>query len=244
MSKFHVGDRVRVHLPSETAWDGKTGVVEDLYPAIHDTNYYDVVLDESGVHAGFTEAELRPADIFAQEKENDFAVYDTYTPEGVLQGSTQGVPSGEEAETRRVEGLDRVSELSGERPGLPGLSPQGPGDKDNDDLSSVLGDVGVAQDSAGNRVVRGAVRELPQEGTRGSATSGFHPVTRPAHYNRFPVEVINITEQLDFNRGNAVKYLARAGFKEGVDELEDLSKAAWYVNRAIEKLTKERESNG
>lgn len=68
-------------------------------------------------------------------------------------------------------------------------------------------------------------------------------VNHPPHYNRFPVEVINITEQLDFNRGNAVKYLARAGFKEGVDEMEDLSKAAWYVNRAIEKLRKERESN-
>lgn len=68
-------------------------------------------------------------------------------------------------------------------------------------------------------------------------------VNHPPHYNRFPVEVINITEQLDFNRGNAVKYLARAGFKEGVDELEDLSKAAWYVNRAIEKLKKERESD-
>lgn len=65
-------------------------------------------------------------------------------------------------------------------------------------------------------------------------------VNHPPHYNRFPVEVINITEQLDFNKGNAVKYLARAGYKDGVDELEDLSKAAWYVNRAIEKLKKER----
>jgi hypothetical protein len=65
-------------------------------------------------------------------------------------------------------------------------------------------------------------------------------VNHPAHYTRFPVEVINFTEQLDFNRGNAVKYIARAGFKEGVDELEDLSKAAWYINRAIEKLKSER----
>lgn len=68
-------------------------------------------------------------------------------------------------------------------------------------------------------------------------------VNHPPHYNRFPVEVINITEQLDFNRGNAVKYLARAGYKAGVDELEDLSKAAWYVARAIEKLKRERESD-
>jgi predicted DNA-binding protein len=67
-------------------------------------------------------------------------------------------------------------------------------------------------------------------------------VNHPPHYNRFPVEVIEITEQLDFNKGNAVKYILRAGHKAGVDELEDLSKAAWYVNRAIEKLKKERES--
>ena len=65
-------------------------------------------------------------------------------------------------------------------------------------------------------------------------------VTNPAHYRRFPVEVIEITEQLDFNKGNAVKYLCRAGYKDGVDEMEDLSKALWYVNRAIEKLSKER----
>jgi hypothetical protein len=65
-------------------------------------------------------------------------------------------------------------------------------------------------------------------------------VTNPAHYRRFPVEVIEITEQLDFNKGNAVKYLCRAGYKDGVDEMEDLSKALWYVNRAIEKLNKER----
>jgi hypothetical protein len=74
-----------------------------------------------------------------------------------------------------------------------------------------------------------------------AVTEAIDSVNHPAHYTRFPVEVIEITEQLDFNRGNAVKYIARAGFKEGVDELEDLSKAAWYINRAIEKLKKERE---
>lgn len=58
----------------------------------------------------------------------------------------------------------------------------------------------------------------------------------PAHYRRFPVEVIEITEHLDFLRGNAVKYLCRAGFKEGADEITDLMKARWYVDRAIQKL--------
>lgn len=65
-------------------------------------------------------------------------------------------------------------------------------------------------------------------------------VNHPSHYKTGGVEVIDLTEQLDFNRGNAVKYLTRAGKKAGVDELEDLLKAQWYVNRAVAKLEKER----
>lgn len=63
-------------------------------------------------------------------------------------------------------------------------------------------------------------------------------INHPPHYTKFPVEVIEITECLDFCRGNAVKYLCRAGLKG--DELEDLKKAQWYVNRAILKLERER----
>lgn len=60
-------------------------------------------------------------------------------------------------------------------------------------------------------------------------------VNHPSHY-KFAngVEVIDLTEQLDFLRGNAVKYLARAGRKG--DEMEDLLKAQFYVDRAITKL--------
>ena len=47
-------------------------------------------------------------------------------------------------------------------------------------------------------------------------------------------EVIDITEQLNFNRGNAVKYILRAGFKD--DEMEDLRKAQFYINREIKRL--------
>lgn len=63
-------------------------------------------------------------------------------------------------------------------------------------------------------------------------------INHPPHYTRFPVEVIEIAENLDFCRGNAVKYLCRAGLKG--DELEDLLKAQWYVARAIDKLERER----
>ena len=64
-------------------------------------------------------------------------------------------------------------------------------------------------------------------------------VNHPSHYTQYPVEVIEITRHLDFDRGNAVKYLARAGFKGGPEEeLEDLKKAAWYVQDAIAQVEK------
>lgn len=61
-------------------------------------------------------------------------------------------------------------------------------------------------------------------------------VDHPRHYNSHPsgVECITITEHFNFNIGNAVKYLWRAGLKG--EELEDLEKAAWYVSREIERL--------
>jgi len=39
-----------------------------------------------------------------------------------------------------------------------------------------------------------------------------------------------------FNRGNAIKYLWRAGSKDPAAELEDLRKARWYVDREIDRL--------
>ena len=65
------------------------------------------------------------------------------------------------------------------------------------------------------------------------------PVDHPAHYTDHPsgVECITVTEHMNFNVGNAVKYLWRAGRKG--DALTDLRKAAWYVNREIERLTRE-----
>lgn len=58
----------------------------------------------------------------------------------------------------------------------------------------------------------------------------------PAHYKRFPVEVIQITEHLDFCLGNVVKYVCRAGHKPGADVLTDLRKARWYLDREIGRL--------
>jgi hypothetical protein len=64
---------------------------------------------------------------------------------------------------------------------------------------------------------------------------------RPRHYRSSPsgVECIDVVEHMTFNIGNAVKYLWRNGLKSGAPRVEDLKKAAWYINREIEKLTKE-----
>ncbi len=64
------------------------------------------------------------------------------------------------------------------------------------------------------------------------------PVDHPQHYTSSPsgVECIDVVEHLTFNRGNAIKYLWRAGSKG--DEIEDLKKARWYVDREITRLTR------
>ena len=63
------------------------------------------------------------------------------------------------------------------------------------------------------------------------------PVNHPAHYKAYSgFEVIDLTEQMNFNRGNAVKYIARAGLKSKETEVQDLQKAAWYIKREIERL--------
>ena len=67
------------------------------------------------------------------------------------------------------------------------------------------------------------------------------PVNHPSHYNQYDgIEVIQLTEQMNFNRGNAVKYICRAGFKAPEKELEDLHKARWYLDREIHRITEAR----
>lgn len=85
-------------------------------------------------------------------------------------------------------------------------------------------------------------------------------VNHPPHYNAHPsgIECITITEHMNFNIGNAIKYLWRAGLKTpdvrpavqsvssgqtitfyngSTKHVEDLKKAVWYINREIERLS-------
>ena len=62
------------------------------------------------------------------------------------------------------------------------------------------------------------------------------PVNHPKHYTEHPsgVECIEITEHMNFCVGNAIKYLWRAGLKG--EQVEDLRKARWYIDREIARL--------
>jgi len=73
-------------------------------------------------------------------------------------------------------------------------------------------------------------------------TEEFNEVSRPAHYTSSKVEVIDAIEAwgLGYHLGNVVKYVARAGKKNPTKDIQDLEKAAWYLNRRIEKLKEER----
>ena len=72
------------------------------------------------------------------------------------------------------------------------------------------------------------------------ADKGTQPdnVNHPAHYTFGNIEVIDFIEdkKLGFHLGNAVKYISRAGRKDPARTIEDLRKAAWYLNRQIERL--------
>jgi len=65
-------------------------------------------------------------------------------------------------------------------------------------------------------------------------------INHPKHYGGEdnPYEAIKVIEawELDFCLGNVVKYISRAGKKGEWKHKEDLEKAAWYLNRAINKL--------
>jgi hypothetical protein len=60
-------------------------------------------------------------------------------------------------------------------------------------------------------------------------------VDHPSHYNQ-GIETIEYIESwsMNFNTGNVIKYVTRAGYKN--DQLEDLKKAMWYLQREIDRI--------
>lgn len=63
-------------------------------------------------------------------------------------------------------------------------------------------------------------------------------VNNPKHYTQHPsgIECIEITRHMNFNLGNALKYIWRADLKN--DAIEDLKKSIWYLQDEIERREK------
>ncbi len=61
-------------------------------------------------------------------------------------------------------------------------------------------------------------------------------VNHPSHYIDGGIETIDFIEakELGFHLGNAVKYITHAGKKDSDRFIQDLEKARWYLDRAIQ----------
>lgn len=61
-------------------------------------------------------------------------------------------------------------------------------------------------------------------------------INKPAHYTQSTIQPIDVIEDwdLNFHLGNTIKYICRHRNKG--KPIEDLEKAAWYLNREIERL--------
>ncbi len=85
------------------------------------------------------------------------------------------------------------------------------------------------------------IKYIPAEGQAftGIVSVTEEAVNHPAHYGGdTPYEAIKVIEawELGFCLGNTVKYISRAGKKDPAAEVQDLEKAAWYLERRIKQL--------
>lgn len=63
-------------------------------------------------------------------------------------------------------------------------------------------------------------------------------INHPEHYHPGIHEAINVIEawKLNFNLGNVLKYISRAGHKDTSEICTDLEKAKWYLSREIHRI--------
>jgi hypothetical protein len=65
-------------------------------------------------------------------------------------------------------------------------------------------------------------------------------IIKPSYYNKTSMSVSDIVDEyeLNFNKGNIIKYVLRSGKKSKDTEVQDLEKAKRYIEIEIERLTK------
>lgn len=67
----------------------------------------------------------------------------------------------------------------------------------------------------------------------------------PSYYNKASMSVIDIIDEyeLNFNKGNIIKYILRSGKKSKDTEIQDLQKAIRYCQMEIECIQKRELNN-
>ena len=102
-----------------------------------------------------------------------------------------------------------------------------------------------AKDVPATKVVkRGRPRQIPStlapNAVASMALYADDVVNHPSHYKVGGIETIDFIEakSLNYNLGNVVKYITRAGVKDKAKHIEDLEKGAWYLAREISSLKK------
>ena len=67
-------------------------------------------------------------------------------------------------------------------------------------------------------------------------------INNPSYYTKGEISVADFIDayELNFNRGNIIKYVARAGKKKGEDAITALLKAQWYLGREIIRVGREQ----
>ena len=91
----------------------------------------------------------------------------------------------------------------------------------------------------GNEQVSQDDKSMPQQETI-PAEAPIEDLINPSHYRRHPsgIECIEITRHLNFNVGNAIKYIWR--YQDKGDPVENLKKAQWYLDDEIRRLQGQR----
>lgn len=72
-----------------------------------------------------------------------------------------------------------------------------------------------------------------------NTSKDLEAVNNPPHYTTGKIEVYDFIfdQKLEYEEGNAVKYISRAKHKN--NRIQDLKKAVWYLLRKIDNLEKE-----
>ena len=89
--------------------------------------------------------------------------------------------------------------------------------------------LGICQELTPNENIIRANKYL----NKNNETIPIDKVNHPGHYNTGTIEVITVIEdwKLNFNLGNAIKYIGRCEHKNNKEE--DIKKAIWYLEREL-----------